>query len=46
MDIAMPVMDGYESTAGILKTYDELSKQPAYAHLKKPVIFAMTAHEN
>lgn len=42
----MPVMDGWESTAGILKTYRELSEQSGYAHLKKPVIFATTAYQS
>lgn len=44
MDINMPVMDGYQSTEAIFKTFNMLSKQPKLAHLKKPVIFAMTAH--
>eukprot|EP00353_Schmidingerella_taraikaensis_P017951 CAMPEP_0185620840 /NCGR_PEP_ID=MMETSP0436-20130131/55266_1 /TAXON_ID=626734 ORGANISM="Favella taraikaensis, Strain Fe Narragansett Bay" /NCGR_SAMPLE_ID=MMETSP0436 /ASSEMBLY_ACC=CAM_ASM_000390 /LENGTH=55 /DNA_ID=CAMNT_0028261543 /DNA_START=51 /DNA_END=215 /DNA_ORIENTATION=+ len=42
----MPVMDGYESTIQILKTYQELVEQPGYSHLKRPIVFATTAHQN
>ena len=42
----MPVMDGYQSCKLILEAYERLSQQPAYKHLVKPIIFAMTAFQN
>jgi CheY-like chemotaxis protein len=43
MDIQMPIMNGYDSARGIIKAFERLAKEEETSHIKKPVIFAMTA---
>ena len=43
MDINMPVMDGCQATKEILHMHKKLVTKPQYAHLLKPIIYAMTA---
>ena len=42
MDLQMPIMNGFESAEYIYSYYEQQHKDPNFAHIKRPMVFAMT----
>ena len=42
MDLQMPIMDGFQSAEYIYSYYEQQHKDPNFAHIKRPMVFAMT----
>ena len=42
MDLQMKTMDGFKASELIYQYYDQFHKDPKFAHIERPMIFAMT----